>query len=56
MKKETIIHKLFIGFLKKIGIIETVEIDKSIMCRKAVESGACPNCCEYCAWSKSEMD
>lgn len=56
MRKETIIHKLFIRFLKKVGIIEIVEIDKSIMCRKAVENRICPNCCECCAWSERAID
>lgn len=51
--KKSVIHRLIINLLGKIGIIQTVEVDKSVMCRKAVEGDACPNCGEQCAWSES---
>ena len=56
MKKESIIYQLLTKFLKKIGVVKEVKIDKSVMCRRAVESGVCPNCCEKCAWSESVGD
>lgn len=52
MRRELTIHRFFIKLLKKIGIVKETEIDKSVMCRRAVESGVCSNCCEKCAWSE----
>ena len=49
MKEESKIYRLLIKILKKIGIIIEEEVDKSVMCKKAVE-GVCQNNCE-CAWS-----
>ena len=50
MKKQSAIYRFLIKILKKIGIIEEIEVDKSVMCKKAVE-GVCPNNCESCVWS-----
>lgn len=51
MKEESKIYRFLIKILKKIGIIIEEEIDKSVMCEKAVESEVCPNNCESCIWS-----
>lgn len=50
MKEESKIYRFLIKILKKIGII-IEEVDKSVMCKKAVESEVCPNNCESCIWS-----
>lgn len=51
MKEESKIYRFLIKILKKIGIIIEEEVDKSVMCKKAVEGGVCPNNCESCIWS-----
>lgn len=51
MKEESKIYRFLVKILKKIGIIIEEEVDKSVMCKKAVESGVCPNNCESCIWS-----
>lgn len=53
MKKETVIHRIFIKLLKKIGIIKEIEIDKAEMCKRAIDSGVCPKACDTCAWNTS---
>ena len=58
MKKESFLHKIFILFLRKLGLIKTNEFSKSEsdaakleMCRRAINSNVCPHTCEICAWN-----
>lgn len=50
MKEQTFLQRILLKILKKFGLVEEFEIDKSEMCRRAVSSGVCPNACEICAW------
>ena len=54
MRKQTFFQRIFQKVLKALGIIKEFEVDKSKMCRRAVDSGVCPNCCEKCAWNASK--
>lgn len=54
MRKETLLQKIITWFLKKIGLLETREISKEEMCKRAVESGVCPRECDMCAWRVGE--
>lgn len=52
MQEQTFLQKIFLKILRKLGIVEEFEVDKSEMCRNAVESGVCPHACEICAWGE----
>lgn len=51
MNKETFMQRFLTKILKKLGLIKEYEVDRAEMCRKAVDSGVCPNACEICAWN-----
>lgn len=51
MKEQTVFHRILLKILKKLGLIKEFEIDKSEMCKRAVDSGVCPKSCEICAWN-----
>lgn len=51
MKEQTFLQRFLLKILKKLGLIEEYEVDKSEMCWRAVSSGVCPNACEKCAWN-----
>lgn len=51
MKEQTFLQRILLKILKKLGLIKEFEVDKSDMCKRAIDSGVCPNACEICAWN-----
>lgn len=51
MKEQTFMQRILLKILKKLGLIKEFEVDKADMCKRAVNSGVCPNTCEICAWN-----
>lgn len=52
MGEESWIYRL----LKRIGIIKEYDVDKTEMCKRAVDSGVCPGVCDRCAWGERNTD
>lgn len=51
MKEQTFLQGILLKILKKLGLVKEFEVDKADMCKRAVDSGVCPNSCEVCAWN-----
>ncbi len=51
MIKENFLIKILKKLGKKLGIIKEYEIDKSMMCERAINSHVCPENCKICAWN-----
>lgn len=51
MKEQTFLQRVLLKILNKLGLIKEFEVDKAVMCKRAVDSGVCPNSCEICAWN-----
>lgn len=51
MKEQTFLQRVLLKILKKLGLIKEFGVGKTDMCKRAVDSGVCPNACEICAWN-----
>lgn len=59
MDKPSWIYRFVLWILTKLKVIQSFQVDKSDMCKRAIQSGVCANQCESCAWyehSSSEDD
>lgn len=56
MREQTVIQRILLKVLKKIGLIKESDVGKADMCKKAVNSGVCPNSCECCAWNSENCE